>query len=221
MSLLKRFVTTVHASVDRTLAGIENHEAVVDAALRDSREAVSRARVRLARLEKDGAEQRNRVLELTSQIDLWNERARSVAGDDREKALACIQRRRQCEQELHSAKTQMQEHEKIIKRVRDSISDSTSRVQTLQNQRNQMRSREAAAHAGQIVHKLDGRVGDDVEAAIERWEVTVGQAELISEHYPTADSTDEFAESFLTAEENTLLESELDALLKEKGENND
>lgn len=221
MSLLKRFVTTVHASVDRTLAGIENHEAVVDAALRDSREAVSRARVRLARLEKDGAEQRNRVTELTSQIDLWNERARSVAGDDREKALACIQRRRQCEQELHSAKGQMQEHEKIIKRVRDSITDSTNRVQTLQSQRNQMRSREAAAQAGQIVHKLDGRVGDDVEAAIERWEVTVGQAELMTEHYPTTTSTDEFAESFLTAEENTLLESELDALLKQEGGNND
>ena len=221
MSLIKRFVTTVHASVDRTLAGIENHEAVVDAALRDCREAVSRARVRLARLEKDGAEQRNHVLELTSQIDLWNERARSIASDDREKALACIQRRRQCEQELHGAKTQMQEHEKIIKRVRDSISDSTSRVQTQQNQRNQMRSREAAAHVGKIVHKLDGKVGDDVEAAIERWEETVGQAELMTEQYPTAENTDEFAESFLTAEENTLLESELDNLLKQEGGSHD
>ncbi len=221
MSILKRFVTTVHASVDRTLAGIENHEAVVDAALTESRQAVARARVRLARLEKDGSQQRNRVTELTSQVGLWNERARSVATADREKALACIQRRRQCEQELHSAKAQMHEHEKIIKRVRDSISDSSNRVQALQAQRNQMRSREAAAYAGQIVHKLDGRVGDDVEAAIERWEVTVGQAEVLTDHYVVTDSDDELADGFITAEENLLLESELDALLKEEGTNHE
>jgi phage shock protein A len=221
MSLIKRFVTTVHSSLDRTLAGIENHEAVVDAALTDSRNAVARARVRLARLEKDGAEQRNRVAELTTQIELWNERARSVATDDRERALACIQRRRQCEHELQDAKTQMLEHEKIIRRVRDSITESTRRVQSLQSQRNQMRSREAAAYAGQIVHRLDGRVGADVEAAIERWEVTVGQAELLTEHYPVADSADNFEQSFITDEENALLETELNALLQSAGENND
>ncbi len=221
MSLIKRFVATVHCGLDRTLAGIENHEAVVDAALAESREAVARARVRLARLEKDGSEQRNRVAELGSQIELWNERARSVAGDDREKALSCIQRRRQCEQELHSAKAQMQEHEKMIRRVRDSITESTQKVQSLQSQRNQMRSREAAAHAGQIVHRLDGRVGADVEAAIERWEVSVGQAELLTEHYPLAGNTDDFEQSFITDEENLLLESELDSLLSGKESGNE
>ena len=72
MSLIKRLVTTVHSSVDRTLASMENHEAVVDAALRESREAVSRARVRLKRLERDGTQQRNRITELTSEVELWN-----------------------------------------------------------------------------------------------------------------------------------------------------
>ena len=86
MSLIKRFVATVHHSVDRTLAGMENHEAVVDAALRESREAVSRARVRLNRLEKDGKQQSNRITELTSEVELWNERARSVADGDRPRA---------------------------------------------------------------------------------------------------------------------------------------
>lgn len=216
MSLIKRFVATVHTSLDRTLAGLENHEAVVDAALTESRQAVARARVRLARLEKDGAEQRNRVSELTTQIELWNERARSIALDDREKALACIQRRRQCEHELQGAKTQMQSHEKIIRRVRDSITDSTTRLQSLQNQREQMRSREAAAHAGQIVNRLDSKAGAEVEDAIERWEVTVGQAELLAEHYPVVTDSDDFEQSFITAEENQLLETELNILLKDR-----
>lgn len=221
MSLIKRFVATVHTSLDRTLTGIENHEGVVDAALTESRQAVARARARLARLEKDGAEQRNRVSELTSQIELWNDRAKSVAADDRDKAIACIQRRRQCEHELQGAKSQMQSHEKIIRRVRDSITESSLRVQSLQNQRNQMRSREAAAYAGQIVNRLDTRVGADVEDAIERWEITVGQAELLTEHYPVADSTDELEQSFITAEENDLLETELNVLLKDRESGNE
>jgi phage shock protein A len=220
MSLFKRLVTTVHSSVDRTLASMENHEAIVDAALRDSREAVSRARVRLARLEKDGQQQRNRITELTTEVELWNERARSVAETDRPKALACIKRRKACEKDLAMAKAQSQEHARIEQRVRDSISESTNRVQALQSQRNQMRSREAAAQAGKIVHSLDGRLGTDVEAAIERWEVTVGEAELLTDTLlPVAvDDVDDLAAEFVTKEENEMLEDELDSLLTKKGE---
>ena len=221
MSIFKRIVSTVHTSMDRTLSSIENHESVVDAALQESRQAVARAKVRLARLEKDSTQQRNQVTELATQIELWNERARSVAENDRDKALACIQRRKLCEQELEVAKVQMQEHDKIIRRARDSISDSSNRVQTLQSQRNQMRTREAAAHAGKIVHKLDGKVGDDVEAAIERWEVSVGQSELMIEDFTLTDSTDDFEGSFIATEENALLESELDVLLNQEGGNNE
>lgn len=219
MSLIKRLVTTVHSSVDRTLASMENHEAVVDAALRESREAVSRARVRLTRLEKDGKQQGNRITELTSEVELWNERARSVAENDRPKALACIKRRKNCERDLEQAKAQALEHGRIEQRVRDSINESTNRVQALQNQRNQMRSREAAAQAGKIVHSLDGRLGTDVEAAIERWEVTVGEAELFTDTLlPVAVDCDDLAAEFVTLEENELLEDELDSLMKSEGD---
>ena len=223
MSLIKRLVTTVHGSVDRTLASMENHEAVVDAALRDSREAVSRAKVRLSRLEKDGRQQRNRITELTTEAELWNERARSVAETDRPRALACIRRRKTCEQDLKLAEAQAAEHSRIEQRVRDSISESTNRVQALQSQRNQMRSREAAAQAGKIVYSLDGRLGSDVEAAIERWEVTVGESELLTDILLPVDvDCDDLAAEFVTKEENQLLEDELDALLvNDEGEKNE
>ena len=214
MSLIKRLVTTVHSSVDKTLASMENHEAVVDAALRDSREAVSRARVRLSRLEKDGKQQKNRIAELSSEVGLWNERARSVAENDRPKALACIRRRKTCEQDLKLAEAQALEHRGIEQRVRDSIAESTNRVQALQSQRNQMRSREAAAQAGKIVHSLDGRLGTDVEAAIERWEVTVGEAEILTDTLLPVDlECDDLKTEFVTKEENQILEDELEALL--------
>lgn len=223
MSLIKRFVATVHHSVDRTLASMENHEAVVDAALCESREAVSRARVRLNRLEKDGKQQSNRISELTSEVELWNERARSVADGDQPRALACIKRRKACEQDLELAKVQAAEHRRIEQRVRDSVAESMNRVNALQTQRNQMRSREAAAQAGKIVHSLDGRLGTDVEEAIERWEATVGEAEILSDTLlPVDTDVDDLAAEFISKEENQLLEDELETLLtKSEGEKNE
>ena len=64
-------------------------------------------------------------------------------------------------------------------------------------------------------------MGDDVEAAIERWEVSVGQSELMIEDFPLTDSTDDFEGSFIATEENALLESELDVLLNQEGDNNE
>ena len=82
MNLFKRIVTTVHSGVDRTVASMENHEAIVDAALKESREALVRAKARLGRLEKDGKRQHNRVTELTSEIELWAERALACADSE-------------------------------------------------------------------------------------------------------------------------------------------
>ncbi|MEE9334902.1 MAG: PspA/IM30 family protein [Granulosicoccaceae bacterium] len=222
MNLFKRIVTTVHSGVDRTVASMENHEAIVDAALKESREAVVRAKARLTRLEKDGMQQHNRVTELSSEIELWADRAVACADTDRQKALACLQRKKLREKTLIIAREQLDEHGRIIKRVRGSIDESTNRVEALQQQRNQMRSREAAAQAGSIVYTLDGRMGDDVENAIERWEVKVGQSELLNDsHLYTDLSTDELAEGFDTNEENERLEAELDALVTQGSNSNE
>lgn len=222
MNLFKRIVTTVHSGVDRTVASMENHEAIVDAALKESREALVRAKARLGRLEKDGKRQHNRVTELTSEIELWAERALACADSDRQKAIACLQRKKQREKALVTAREQLDEHDKIIKRVRGSIDESTNRVEALQQQRNHMRSREAAAQAGSIVYTLDGRMGDDVENAIERWEVKVGQSEILNDSYLSTElSTDDLTEQFNTAEENQRLEAELDALITQGSNNNE
>ena len=222
MNIFKRVVTTIHSGVDRTVACMENHEAIVDAALRESREALVRAKTRLAKLEKDGQRQHNRVTELTSEIDLWAERAVACADRDRQKALACLQRKKLREKALVTAREQSNEHDKIITRVRGSIDESANRVEALQQQRNHMRSREAAAQAGSIVYTLDGRMGNDVESAIERWEVKVGQSEIVNDSYHSTElSSDDLAEQFNTAEENLRLEAELDALITQGSNNNE
>ena len=133
-----------------------------------------------------------------------------------------MQRRKLREREMVAVKAQLSEQDRVIAKVRRSIDESGNRVLALQNQRNQMRSREAASRAGQIVQSLNGKVDSDVEAAIERWEVSVGTVEMLNDsaesHYQ---ETDELAEAFISAEENQQLEVELDELLKRQGEHNE
>jgi len=117
---------------------------------------------------------------------------------------------------------QLTEQNKVIAKVRCSVDESGNRVLALQNQRNQMRSREAASRAGQIVQSLNGKVDSDVDSVIERWEVSVGSVEMLnnSADYHSQE-TDELAEAFTSAEENQQLELELDELLKRQGEDHE
>ena len=52
MSLFQRITATVTSHVDRAVSRVENHDAIVEAALRDTRQAAVRARVRLRRLQR-------------------------------------------------------------------------------------------------------------------------------------------------------------------------
>jgi len=221
MSLFKRFATTIHATVDKTVAQLENHDAIVDAALKDSRSAVARARVRLARVEKDGRQQRARIQELQTEVALWEERAQSVAATDRGKALDCLRRRKQRESALRNGQASLTEHEALEKRVRASVAEAEQRVNTLMQQRNQMRSRESAAQALRIVNAIDDKAGIEIDDAFERWEISISESEVFSGQAITpVDEFEELNTEFETLEEQQQLDAELDLLLENNQEKN-
>ena len=96
MSLLKRLSATIVSRVDQMVSQIENHDAVVEAAIRESRQAAAKARVRLSRVRGDGEKLQKRIAELRASQTQWTERARSVAADDRDRALECMRCRNEC-----------------------------------------------------------------------------------------------------------------------------
>jgi len=109
----------------------------------------------------------------------------------------------------------------VADQVRTTVEDAANKVQALQTQRNQMRSREAAAQAGAITNALDNRMAVDVESAMERWEVKVGQVEILNEtQFEPMANHDPLAESFKATETSLALDAELDELIK-KGTDNE
>ena len=60
MNLIRRISTSITSSVDRAVSKVENHDAIINAALRDTQQAAARSRVRLERVKKDGHHLRTR-----------------------------------------------------------------------------------------------------------------------------------------------------------------
>ena len=74
-----------------------------------------------------------------------------------------------------------------------------------------MRSRQSLSEAMQIMEKLDGEAGSNVDDTFERWETVLLERELFVSDEP---STDRFEMQFVNQEERESLLQELKSLSK-------
>jgi phage shock protein A len=210
MSLIRRITATVSSHVDRAVSRVENHDAIVEAALRDTRQAASRARVRLKRLQRDGARLQQRHDALGTAIERWSERARAVASDDEAKALACVRRRRDCEQQRAALATAIANHAALEQRMAEQVRQIEGRVEEVMRQRNEMRSRQSVVEALRAVEHMDDGTRIDLEETFDRWEIQLGESEILAD---ATSPVDVLESEFLAEEDNAALRAELEILL--------
>ncbi len=165
MSLIRRITTSITSSVDRAVSKVENHDAIIDAALRETRQAAARSRVRLERVRRDGDGLRNRHRELQTAIGRWTERARSIG--------------------------------------------------EVSQQRNVMRSRQSVAEAMRTINNIEGVSYGDIEDTFDRWEINLGETEILMGASSPIDPLDS---AFLAEEDAAELRAELHVLFHENEE---
>ena len=111
MNLIRRISTTISSSVDRAVSKVENHDAIINSALRDTQQAAARSRVRLERVRKDGNHLKDRYSKLQLSVSRWTDRAKTIAASDEAKALECLRRRKDCEAQLGSLWDSIEKHD--------------------------------------------------------------------------------------------------------------
>jgi len=121
MSLMKRISATLTASVDNLVDQVENHDAVIEASIKKARQASADTRVRLGRLQKDGKRLEARIDKLKMDGDKWQERAVGAAKDDQDKALQCLQRKKQTLAELDLLEKNLIAHKSTERHVADNL----------------------------------------------------------------------------------------------------
>lgn len=214
MSLIRRISATLTSSVDRAVSKVENHDAIVNAALRDTQKAAARSRVRLERVRKDGQALKNRYESLQLAQSRWTERARSIAASDEAKALECLRRRKECDAQLRNLKDSIEKHEELEGRIAEQVKKIETRIGEVSNQRNMMRSRQSVAEAMRAIHNIEGVSYGQVEDTFDRWEINLGETEILMGTNTVSDPLDT---EFLAEEDTEALRAELDDLINDDG----
>ncbi len=210
MSLIRRISTSISTSVDRAVSRVENHDAIINAALRDTQRAAARSRVRLERVRRDGHNLKARKASLQKALGLWTDRAKSVAADDELKALECLRRRKECEQQLHALETSIANHDELESRIAEQVKKIETRIGEVTQQRNMMRSRQSVAEAMRTIQDIEGVACGDIEDTFDRWEINLGETEIITGAMAQSDPLES---AFLAEEDTAELKAELELLL--------
>ncbi|MCU7936894.1 MAG: PspA/IM30 family protein [Candidatus Thiodiazotropha sp. (ex Dulcina madagascariensis)] len=217
MSVIKRLSATLSATVDKWVGDIENHDAVIEAAIHDARQSTARAKVRMGRLQREGEQLEERLQQLCKDEARWLQRAQGMAEQDEEKALACLQRRKACQQQILDTEQVVKRHQAAQTKLEEQVRQAETRLQEMIRNRNTLRARESVAEASTTLAKFEDRGVIDSEAAFERWETRVMEHELGMESEVGPDSLEQ---SFVVAEERDQLLAELHQLT-EQGKNDD
>ncbi len=216
MSIIRRLQATITAGLDNAVSQVENHDAVVEAALKDARTAAARARVRLARVQKEEANMRTKHGELQTMHQKWTDRAIRAAEQDETQALECVKRKNACEQQITQTQEAITRHKELERNVGTSVDRIESRITDLTQQRNLMRSRHSAADALRVINKIEGDCADGIDDTFERWEMLVTETEYMAGNTAHIDTLND---SYNEAEDAECRKADLaDILSKEKSD---
>jgi len=215
MSLIRRISTSITSSVDRAVSKVENHDAIINAALRDTQQAAARSRVRLERVRKDGHSLKTRHSNLLLAISRWTERAKSIGAADETKALECLRRRKDCEQQLQNLELSIEKHEELESRIAEQVKKIEVRIGEVAQQRNMMRSRQSVAEAMRTINNIEGVSYGEIEDTFDRWEINLGETEIMMGANSPSDPLDS---AFLAEEDTAELRAELSVLLQQDEE---
>ncbi len=204
MQRLRIWTSGLVAQVDAIVGRIENHEAVAASTLRAAARAAARARVRLARVSRDGEQLRQRLDAARTAESRWRERAAQLAERDEAQALECLRRRRAEERAVASLASRVREHERGERALAADVAAVEERLRGMRERHPLLATRESRADAASAL--------PDLEAfeVFERWEMAVAEREITGGL--GGEPPDAFAAELDRQEEESELRAELAAL---------
>ncbi len=213
MNILTRISATITGKLDEAVSHVENHDAVVAVALKDTRAAVAKACVRLEQVRRDGTSMRQRLEQLQQKETLWAQRARAMASEDEAKALECVARRNQCREQIAKLNEALIRHEELEQKVGANVTRMEERLREMNHQQHLMRSRQSTADAMRIINRIEDRSSCGIDATFDRWEMLITETEYANGNLPDIDTLDM---AFVREEQTAELKAELDQLLQGK-----
>lgn len=216
MSLFKRLSATLVSRIDQVVGEIENHDAVVQAALADMRKKVAEAKVRLGQVQREQERLSQQLAEQMDKAQRWRERAVASASTDEAKALECVSRSRHCEQQGERTRQSLAQYEQAADKLSHDIQTSEQRLGEIKQKQTLMRARQSTSSALNVTAESQYDLAQVLDDSFDRWEINISQMEMAVDGH---DPVDLVEKAFVTQEKDEDLRNELaDLLAKEKGD---
>ena len=169
MSFFKRVSATLTANIDRAICQIENHDAVVEVAVDEVRDATARLKVQLARIKTEIRRLETQADTLGKDEQRWTKRARGVAAEDEDRAISCLKRRQDCREQLAKVTDQLGKSRELERRLEADLERLRRRLEEINHRRQELRGRELSAKGSKVATDFNRNNVLDIERLFERW----------------------------------------------------
>ena len=214
MTLFKRISATFMSRIDHVVGEIENHDAVVQAALVEMRKKVAEARVRMSYVQRETERLGKAVEDHRHNAERWRQRALETADCDESKALECLRRARQCDQQAARARDAQVQYEQTAEKLGLDIETSEQRLDAIKQKLALLRARQSTGSALSATSDIQSDAVRCLDDTIERWEIRLGELEMSVD---PREETDHLEREFVSREQEDELRGELAALRKGEG----
>jgi len=211
MSFVKRITTTLFSRIDHVVGELENHDALISAAISEQRKKIAAAKVQMARIASNEQELRRQMAQLKLNERRWGERAIKEATLDESKALACVERKMATQAELIKLAQMAKEYEQTAHKMAGDISHCENDLKSMMQKQDLMRARQTSADAMNVINQMGNGSFDNLQTSFDRWETRITQDEMLA---GTVDNFDSLEQSYLTSENEQTLRHELQLLLQ-------
>jgi phage shock protein A len=217
MNLFKRLSVSVRSQLDEAVSRIENHDAVIDAALRESREAIARLKLQQSRMQRKIQSIDAQLEALQQDEKNWVRRAKSLAKSDEAQALVCLERRDRCRQQIEQLQRQREQSTEMAFRLDQQLSKLEQKLAQDEQRLQEFRGRDLSAKAEHAMQEVMGSDSLNLEQAFDRWELDITRKEMHGEAVnPAAADVDSLEERFQREEHLEAHRAELKALMEDE-----
>lgn len=181
MNNFKKIFVSIKSQIDSIADDFENHEALATAAINDLQQLAVTTRKHEFRVLNLIAQYQRQIAELEQQQTLWTERALKVRDQDQQKALQCMKRLRDVNQQLEQLNRQLEASQLQADSIQNDLRSIEEQILDLKSKKEELAARQHRSHLQQSM-KGANTSAIDVQSVFDRWEGSVVGDEYQSEH---------------------------------------
>ena len=217
MSILKRLSTTLISRIDRVVAEIENHDAVIQASLDEMNSKLATAKIALNQACRERDRLKTEIEKQRDNMHRWQERAISCAKSDEPKALECLRRSHKNRDQAAILQKSFDEYIRSIEKMAGNIKSGEQRLTEMKQKLTLMRAKQATSKISATTCPPGSETENVLENTFNRWEMYISHNEIPLDCTDDTHTVDELEHEFATQEQQNDLRNELASLLaKEK-----